>query len=165
MSDPAARTNSTWNIPGDKVTVTQMPQPGARTSCGPPKPRAPAPKPTVQDLGNQTILGLEVHGRRITETIPASADGKEPERTRIHEEWTATDPGLRGFIARESIDEEPTFKTSRELQNFREGVPNPAFFQVPAGYQVVNKPAPGSNCPANEGTPPQFAPIAPPPPA
>jgi hypothetical protein len=165
MSDPVARTNSSWSIPGDKVTVTAMPQPGARTNCGPPKEHAPAPKPTVEQLGKQTIMGIETEGRRITATIPASANGKEPERTRITEEWTATDPGLRGFVARESTNEAPTSQSSRELQNFREGEPNPAFFQVPAGYQVVNKPVPGSNCPANEGAPSQFAPIAAPPPA
>jgi hypothetical protein len=163
MSDPVARTNSSWNIPGNKVTVVAMPQPGAPTHCGPPKPKAPAPKPTKEELGKQTILGIEVRGERTTATIPASPDGKESAKTRIHEEWTATDPGLRGFIARESTEEPPTSKSSRELLKFSEGEPNPAFFQPPAGYQVVNKPAPGSNCPTEEETPAQFAPIAPPP--
>jgi hypothetical protein len=164
LSDPVARTNSSWSIPGKEVTVKPWPQSGAHSNCAPPKPHAPAPKPVVVDLGKQTILGLEVRGERKTVTIPASPDGKEPAKTRIHEEWTATDPGLRGFIARESIEEPPTEKSSRELVKFSEGDPNPAFFQPPAGYPVVNKPAPGSNCPENnEEQPAQFAPIAPPP--
>ena len=169
LSDPVARTNSNWAIPGKEVTVTPFPQPGARTSCNPPSQHAPAPKPTVQDLGKQTIQGIETEGKRITVAVPATA--KEPAMTRITEEWTATDPGLRGFVARETVDEEPMVKSSQELENFQEGDPNPAFFQPPADYQVVNKPAPGSNCPANQTAPaiqkapPKFKPIAPPPPA
>jgi len=163
LYDPVARTNSSWSIPGKQVTVTPFPQPGARTNCNPSASHGQPPKPTIEELGKQTIQGIETDGRRITVAVPATA--KQPAMTRVTEEWTATDPGLRGFVARESMDEEPTFKTSRELQNFSEGDPNPAYFQPPADYQVVNKPAPGTNCPATQGTPSQFAPIAPPPPA
>jgi hypothetical protein len=108
-------------------------------------------------------MGVAVHGRRITTILPASANGKQPETTRITEDWLPTDPGLRGFFAREITTEPPTLSLTRDLQSFQEGEPNPVFFQVPAGYTVVNKPAPGSNCPANQGAPSQFAPIAPPP--
>ena len=170
MSDPIARTNSSWNIPGKQVTVIAMPQPGARTTCPPaqrpaqpPAPRPPSPKPTVEDLGDQTIMGVEVHGLRTTTMIPATA--KASEMTRVIEEWTATDPGLRGFFAREITSEPPALTLTRELQSFQKGEPNPAFFQVPPGYEIVNKPAPGTNCPAIQGAPAQFAPIAPPPPA
>jgi len=172
MSDPVARTNSTWTIPGKQVTVTAMAQPGTRTSCPPtqqpsqPQPqRIPSPKPTVEDLGNQTIMGLAVHGRRMTTIIPASADGKRPAITRITEDWLPTDPGLRGSFAREITTEPPMLTLTRDLLSFQEGEPNPVFFQIPAGFEVVNKPAPGSNCPANQASPSQFAPIAAPPPA
>jgi hypothetical protein len=118
-----------------------------------------------EDLGNQTIMGVAVHGQRITTMIPASANGKQPAMTRITEEWLPADPGLRGSFAREITTEPPALTLTRDLQSLQEGEPNPAFFQVPTGYAVVNKPAPGSNCPVNQAPPPQYAPIAAPPPA
>jgi hypothetical protein len=160
-------------VPGREVTVTALPAPGARPNCAtgpkvaipPTKPPATPPeKPTVEDLGMQTIDAIQAHGRRTTRTIPAGEAGNATPQVSTSEVWTAADPGLRGLVAREINDNPRSGRMTMELQNLVRGEPNPSLFQPPAGYAVVNKPAPGSECPGVESTPSQFAPIPPPPP-
>jgi hypothetical protein len=171
--DPVARTNSNWTVPGKKATVMAMPVPGApRTSCATsttpvllaPSPGVQRQQPTVEDLGTETIQGVEARGRRITTTTPAGAIGNDAPLVSTTETWTAIAPGLRGLMARNVIDNPQSGKTARELTNFTQAEPDPSVFQPPSDYEIVNKPAPGSVCPAEEGTESPTAPIPPPPP-
>jgi len=171
VSDPVARTNSNWTVPGQKATVVAMPAPGAPHKCAPatppaapPAPAPPRVKPTVEDLGTQTIDGVEARGRRTTVTTPAGAVGNDQPLVRTDELWTATAPGLKGLVAREISDNPQSDKTTRELSNLTQAEPDASVFQPPASYEIVNKPAPGSVCPAEEGTESPAAPIPPPPP-
>jgi hypothetical protein len=171
VSDPVARTNSNWTVPGKKATVVAMPAPGAPHKCAPatppatpPAPAPPRVKPTVEDLGTQTINGVEARGRRVTSTTPAGAVGNDQPLVRTDESWTATAPGLKGFVARDISDGPQSGKTTKELSNLTQAEPDASLFQPPAGYEIVNKLAPGSDCPAEEGTEPTTAPIPVPPP-
>jgi hypothetical protein len=80
------------------------------------------------------------------------------------ETWTAITPGLRGLFVRNVIDSPQTGKSARELTNFTLAEPDASVFQPPEGYDIVNKPAPGSVCPGEEGTESPATPIPPPPP-
>lgn len=176
VMDPVARTNSSWTVPGQKATVIQMPAPGATRNCAttaPPQVRIPnvnqtqpeRPKPVMEDLGTQTINGVEARGRRITTTTPAGAIGNDAPLVRTTETWTAiATTGLRGLFVRQISDDPQSGKYTRELTNFTLAEPDASVFQPPEGYEIVNKPAPGSVCPGVEGTDPNVAPIAVPPP-
>jgi hypothetical protein len=172
VSDPVARTNSSWTVPGQKATVVAMPALGAThtgcaTSTAPvhlaPTPGVQRQQPTVEDLGTETIQGVVARGRRVTTTTPAGAIGNDAPLTSTMETWTATAPGLRGLMARNVIDNPLLGKTNKELTNFTQGEPDLSVFQPPEGYEIVNKPAPSSACPTQAGTESSMAPIPPPP--
>jgi hypothetical protein len=118
----------------------------------------------MEDLGTQTINGVEARGRRVTTTTPAGAIGNDAPLTSITETWTATMPGLSGLFVRSVFDSPQTGKSTRELTNFTLAEPDASVFQPPEGYEIVNRPAPGSVCPSEEGTDPNTAPIPVPPP-
>jgi hypothetical protein len=171
VNDPVARTNSSWSVPGTKATVTAMPAPGAPRNCAATAPAAATPaagvphaKPTVEDLGIQTIQGVEAHGRKTTTTTAAGAIGNDQPLVHTTELWTATAPGLKNLVVRDVGDDPQSGKKDQELTNFSQAEPDPTIFQPPAGYEIVNKPAPGSECPGAEGTEQPMAPIPPPPP-
>lgn len=172
VSDPVARSNSSWSIPGMKATVTAMPAPGARRNCTTTAPATATAaagvqhvKPTVEDLGSETIQGIEAHGLRTTTTTPAGAIWNNEPLVRTNELWTATTPGLKGLVAREVNDDPQLGKVTKELTNISQAEPDATLFQPPAGYEIVNKDAPGSTCPSAEGAEAPMAPIPPPPPA
>jgi hypothetical protein len=171
--DPVARTNSNWTVPGKNVTVTAMPLPGAPRNCAtnvvlptiPHNAGVSGVKPTVEDLGTQTIEGVEARGHRTTFTTPAGAIGNDAPLVSTTEMWTATAPGLRGLVARSVIDNPQSGKMTRELTNFTQAEPDASLFQPPSDYEIVNKPAPASACPGDEGTDMPAAPNPPPQPA
>lgn len=172
VHDPVARTNSSWSVPGNKVTVTAMPEPGAaRSSCVTSNSRAATPhtsgiqreKPSTEDLGTESILGVEAHGYRTSTTIPAGAVGNNEPLVHTTEIWTAIAPGLRSLVARNVSDDPQSGKTTRELASFNQAEPDAAVFQPPQDYEIVNKDAPGSTCASTEGAEKPMAPIDPPP--
>jgi len=174
VMDPVARTNSSWTVPGQKATVIQMPAPGvSRTGCltnmqvrlPDNRTQPERPKPVIEDLGTQTINGVEAHGRRFTTTTPAGAIGNDAPLVRTTETWTAIAPAsLRGLFVREVSDDPQSGKYTRELTNFTQAEPDASVFQPPEGYEIVNKPAPSSVCPGEEGTELPAISIPPPPP-
>lgn len=148
--DPVAGTNSSWSVPGHQATVTQMPAPGSLPPCAStvmgavanPRP-VQREKPVVEDLGTETIQGVEARGRRTTTTIPAGAIGNDAPLVRTRETWTAIAPGLGGLLVREVSDDPQLGQTTKELQNLSQDEPDPSLFQPPAGYEIVNKDAAG----------------------
>jgi hypothetical protein len=171
--DPVAHTNSSWSVPGQKATVTAMPAPGAaRTGCATTGvtggvfststlQRVQREKPTVEDLGVETIQGVEAHGRRTTMMTPAGAIGNNEPLMRTSEMWTAVAPGLRGLLVREVSEDPQTGQMTKELTNLSQSDPDPSVFQPPAGYEIVNKEA-GVGCPSSSAV---IAEPPPPPPA
>lgn len=154
--DPVARTTTNWESPGRSATVTAMPAPGAQPSCpaaAPQPPDAQPQKPVVEDLGTETIMGVEAHGRRTTYTIPEGKVGNDAPLTRIDEFWSAIAPGLRGLVVRQSVDNPQSGKMEKELVSLNQSEPDAAVFQPPSGYEIVNKSAPQMQCAAAQAVP------------
>ena len=151
--DPMAHTRITWTSPGREAMVSAVPIPAAsQSSCGMAtfsigvmerpgkKTKAPKVKTTVEDLGTDRIQGVEARGRRTTTTTTlAGAKKKSVKQVSTFEEWRAMAPGLRGLLARELSDDPQQGKMTKELVKFRQAEPDPSIFQLPAGYEVVNR--------------------------
>lgn len=172
--DPVARINSSWDIPGQKAWITAMPAIGAvRPSCAAniavhtaPTAVVPHIQPVVEDLGTETISGIEARGRRTITTIPVGTIGNDMPLARTDEEWSAAAPGLHGLLVRRVLDDPQSEKMTKELVNFTQAEPDAAVFQPSADYEVVSKeaPAPGCGGVSTLTTEPAFAPIPDPPP-
>jgi hypothetical protein len=87
----------------------------------------------TEDLGEQSIEGVLVTGKRITTTIPTGEIGNDRPIVVVHEEWRS--PELK--IVVKTIDTDPrTGEQTMELQGISRGDPDPVLFQAPAGYEV-----------------------------
>lgn len=185
--DPISHTNTSWTVPGQKVTVLTMPAPGAlRPACAPnltatssahigailSVDRTQPYRPNIEDLGTDTILGLEARGRRTITMIPAGKVGNDTPTQRTSEMWTAISPGLAGLVVRQVTEDPQMGKTDKELTNFAQAEPDAALFQPPADYEVVSRDPSTSGCPSvavsspstsTESADPSFAPIEEPP--
>ncbi len=98
---------------------------------------AGAPKPVVENLGNQVMQGLTVQGTRTTTTIPAGQMGNERPIEIVSERWYS--PDLQTVIKFAHSDPwagETTF----QLTNINRAEPDASLFQVPAGYTVKEGP-------------------------
>jgi hypothetical protein len=156
VNDPEARTNSNWSVPGHEVRVT-MPTPGLARGCGrsatslvPMNGNATAAvrraRPTVEDLGTETIQGIEAHGRRTTTTTPVGALGNNEPLVNSTEIWTAIAPGLPNLIVREATDDPRMGKMSKELVSFSQSEPDSTVFQPPPDYEIVTREALSDPC-------------------
>ena len=86
----------------------------------------------TESLGKQEMEGVEVEGSRNTTVIPPGQIGNDRELQMVHERWESTE--LHVTILSKHTD--PMVGDSVErLTNVRRGEPDPALFQVPAGYQ------------------------------
>jgi hypothetical protein len=156
VTDPVARTNSHWDSRGQKVTVTAMPAVGTRLHCpavATPPTTVKTPEPVMEDLGSETILGLEARGSRTTWTTPAGMIGNDAPLTRTIEMWSAIAPGLQGLLVRQLVDDPQSGKMDKELVNLNQSEPDASVFQPPAGYEIVNKDAPQVQCAAAQSAP------------
>jgi len=87
------------------------------------------------DLGLGTVEGLETHGFRETITFNPGTMGNDQPMTASREFWFSTQLAIN----LSSIVDNP--QTGRQVFTVRElstSEPDPAFFQVPAGYKVVD---------------------------
>jgi len=154
--DPVARNHSDWTAPGQRAVVVAMPEPGAPRGCTPNSTRGDGvnlgavrssrPRPVIEDLGTDTIQGIEAHGRRMTTTIPAGEIGNEAPLVRTSEIWTAVAPGLGGLVVRDISDDPQSGRKTRELVSLEQREPDEASFQPPSGYEIVNKTSPQTTC-------------------
>jgi hypothetical protein len=147
LNDSVAHTHTWWTVPGQRVTVTNMPQLGAaRSACAVsnlaamPQPAVdPRTKPVAEDLGKQTFRGVEAQGHRNAWTIPARTIGNSNDLARTDEVWFSTAPGLTGINVRQVYDDPQSGRMTRELVKFNQGEPDAALFQPPADYEVVTQ--------------------------
>ena len=147
INDPAAKTNTYWSVPGQRVTVVNEVDAGAvSASCGGSNlaPVAHATeeqrvKPTREDLGKQTFQGIEARGYRTTTTFPAGAIGNSAPLVRTHEVWLSSTPGLSDINVHQVNEDPQAGKTIRELVKFTLGEPDLALFQPPEGYATLNQ--------------------------
>jgi hypothetical protein len=85
-------------------------------------------------LGTQMMEGVKVEGTRTTTTIPAQQIGNERPIEIVSEKWYS--PELQVQIMTHHSD--PRFgETTYRLVNVNRTEPDPALFQVPAGYKVT----------------------------
>jgi len=147
--DPVARTQTFWHSPGKVAHVLQMSVPAAERHCltitrdDVSVVSGPKAKYTSEDLGTESIQGIEARGRRYTTTIPAGGAGNDAPLVSTSERWTALTVGLNGLVVRDISDDPRRGKTTRELTNLTQGDPDPTTFQPPEGYEVVTKDSSG----------------------
>jgi hypothetical protein len=93
----------------------------------------------AEDLGDQIIEGLLVHGTRQTQTIDALLIGNERAIEIVAEHWYSAD--IEATVLRRNFD--PRFgETVYRLVNVVRGEPSPDLFAVPQGYDLLVEPAP-----------------------
>lgn len=144
VSDPLKRIMVHWTSNGKIVTVTHWPEPQRphplpvphNNQANPPVlPRVQRDNPDLQaeDLGAQTINGVQAHGRRITHIIPADKVGNNQQITVTTETWFSSE--LRTDVL--LITDDPRSGNTRtELSEIDLNEPDPSLFQPPAGYTV-----------------------------
>ena len=121
-----ARTNQ---APGPAVAA-------ARVIQMPPRTMQNGTTMTNENLGTQTMFGINVTGQRNTMTYPVGTyQGNDAPVTTVTETWTATQWGL--MI--QSKNSGPESDSTTIMKDFTIDEPDPALFQVPAGYQIVDE--------------------------
>jgi hypothetical protein len=94
-------------------------------------------KATTEDLGAQTMEGIEVTGVRTTRTIPAGAIGNDRPLSIVTEVWTS--PDLKTIVYSKRTDPrmgEQTF----QLTNIVRVEPEASLFTVPSDFKIVEGP-------------------------
>ena len=127
-----------------KQTATKMTLPS-----NPPSHPAPPNPPQIskQDIGTETMSGLTATGTRITETIPAGAFGNQQPIQTVREVWVST--ALSVPVLVKTTD--PRFGTSTiQLTDITRSEPDPALFQIPAGWTVTTRQPPAAGGPGPE---------------
>jgi hypothetical protein len=89
----------------------------------------------TEDLGVQTIEGVEAVGTRTITTIPAGAIGNERPIEMVYEKWYSHD--LQLVILSKHSDPRFGDQTYR-LTNIVRSEPDPALFELPSGYKVIS---------------------------
>jgi hypothetical protein len=87
--------------------------------------------PITEDLTPQFLDGVYVKGARVTTTIPSGAIGNDRDLKVVNERWYSDD--LKLLL--KSSNSDPRFGvTTYELTDISQSSPDPALFQIPAGY-------------------------------
>jgi len=153
VHDPVDDTNTNWQSRTHEAVVQKLPPQDQRHGCWRndagtfsanfdphPSPQmpvattAPQQQPQMEDLGTTTIEGIEVHGRRITRTIPAGKIGNDQPLVTTNEIWNA--PSLMGLTLKSISDDPRNGKVTREVVHLDLGEPDQAIFQPPSDYKV-----------------------------
>jgi hypothetical protein len=112
--------------------------PGAPPPPPPPPPAAPAaPMPNrevvTENLGQQTVEGVNATGSRTTTTIPAGAIGNLQPIKVVSEQWVSTD--LHVLVMTKHSDPR-SGETNYRLQSIVRADPDRSLFTVPADYTM-----------------------------
>jgi hypothetical protein len=89
---------------------------------------------TTENLGSQTIEGVQATGVRTTQTIAVGKIGNDRPITIVTEVWTS--PELKTIVLSKRNDPrmgEQTFK----LTNIQRGEPDPSLFVVPSDFKIT----------------------------
>jgi hypothetical protein len=146
--DPVARTQTFWHSPGKVARVLRLSTTAADHHCltitrdDVSVTSAPKSQFRSENLGTQSIQGIEARGRRYTTTVPAGAMGNDAPLVSMSEIWTAL-AGLNGLVLLDVRNDPRQGKTTRELTNLTQSDPDPATFQPPEGYELVTQESSG----------------------
>ena len=91
----------------------------------------------TEDLGTQTMEGVQVTGVRTTRTIPAGEIGNDRPISIVTEVWTS--PDLKTIVYSKRSDPrmgEQTF----QLTNIVRSEPDASLFTVPPDFKIVDGP-------------------------
>ncbi len=89
-----------------------------------------------QSLGQQMVNGVNAEGTRTTSTIDAGAIGNDRPIQITGETWYS--PELQTVV--KSVHNDPRMgQDSFQLTNISRVEPGPDLFQIPAGYQIVDR--------------------------
>jgi hypothetical protein len=94
-------------------------------------------KAATEDLGTQTMEGVQASGVRTTHTIPTGEIGNDRPISVVTEVWTS--PDLKTVVYSKRTDPrmgEQTF----QLTNINRSEPDASLFTVPADFKVVDGP-------------------------
>jgi hypothetical protein len=92
------------------------------------------PLPTSEELGVETVNGVAAQGMRNTQIIPAGRIGNNRDLHVVNERWYSSD--LQLLV--KTVNSDPRFGvTTYQLANIVQGTQDPALFQIPADYTVV----------------------------
>jgi hypothetical protein len=81
----------------------------------------------TENLGKQTIEGVEFEGTRTTTT-----SDEQPSLVAVDESWESKELGLYGLVKHSGPDGEMTSR----IQNVDRTVPDPELFVIPADYRI-----------------------------
>jgi hypothetical protein len=95
--------------------------------------KGPNENAVKEDLGKQTIEGVEAQGTRVTITIPAGEIGNERAIEIVNERWYS--PELQVDVMTRHNDPR-TGETTYRLTNINRTEPAKSLFEVPADYTV-----------------------------
>lgn len=149
--DPVAGTHITWDSEHTQALISDLhPQRSADRACAPAAQAAPTMRrtSTTENLGVDTIEGLEAHGSRTTVTTPAGMIGNSEPLVGTHEAWIATSIKPYTLILRQIDDDPQSGRTTTEVTRVSLGEPDEAIFQPPQGYDTVNRAVTAPSCPA-----------------
>jgi hypothetical protein len=146
IDDPVAGVHYVLNTRTKTATKGELPKEGGmRPPMGPPPMggvitgaatriiRAEGTAPVTEELGKQTMEGVEVTGRRVTITVPAGGMGNERALVSKTETWFSE--SLKAPVLVKRSDPRMGETTSRTT-NIRQ-VEQPRYlFEVPADYKV-----------------------------
>src|SRR5882757_2440031 len=162
INDPTSQTNYVLDSNKQSAMVmkhagftTAGPEPGFKVEFSGKGPGGDQPEEIkTESLGNQTMEGVIVEGKRITRTIPAGQIGNSQPIQIISEVWTS--PDLQVTVMSKHSD--PRFgETTYQLTGIQRVEPDHSLFEVPSGYTVRNMPAPmGLHTSGPEGEPVPF---------
>lgn len=89
----------------------------------------------TEDLGTQTIEGVQAQGTRTTITIPEGQIGNEKPIITVSERWYS--PELQ-VVVKSTRDDPRMGKSTYTLTNINRSEPSPTLFQVPPDYTVTD---------------------------
>lgn len=92
-----------------------------------------------ENLGKQTMEGLQVEGTRITDTIPAGEIGNDRAIQSVTERWYS--PELQMVIYSKTNDPQ-SGETIYRVSNVRRSEPSPDLFKIPADFKIQEGPSP-----------------------
>jgi len=141
--DPRSRTARKVSFPsapppprtGTMATPQRLAVPAAVPALSVPSPDSQPARPQFshESLGTQTIDGVLADGSRTTVTYPIGAVGRPI--TTVSETWISV-------VFRKNSDPRNGESTTR-LTNISRVEPDPALFQIPSDYEIIDPQTPG----------------------
>jgi hypothetical protein len=89
---------------------------------------------TVENLGTKMVDGILAMGARSTTTMPARSPQDQP-ITNVSETWSS----VQYNAVLRSTSTSPNSETTTTAKELSETEPDPALFQVPRDYKIVDE--------------------------